>query len=40
MEEAADAYKTFEKGEACKYLIDPHGMLSSPVVTMPQQKGA
>jgi glutathione-independent formaldehyde dehydrogenase len=28
LDQAPQAYKTFEKGEACKYLIDPHGVLS------------
>jgi len=27
LQEAVEAYKTFNKGEPCKYVIDPHGML-------------
>lgn len=27
LEDAPEAYKRFDQGEACKYLIDPHNML-------------
>lgn len=27
LEDAPAAYAAFDKGEACKYVIDPHGML-------------
>jgi len=27
LDQAPEAYKTFSKGEPCKYVIDPHGML-------------
>ncbi len=28
LDEAPAAYKSFDDGEAAKYVIDPHGMLS------------